>query len=188
MKRCAMWRTPAAAAIPSARRPALELPIFIATPIVGGGEPTSSRNDVRWCARSSRLRHAGTTSTKRNSAALSSWSEEARSIAFSSIAFSGLRVAGSASASLRPTASSSRSSAASSTMPLSLRRYAGAMEREVGLLSVVAPMFEEEETVPRFVERVAAALEGVDYELILVDDGSKDRTAEAMAVAAAGDA
>jgi polyisoprenyl-phosphate glycosyltransferase len=62
------------------------------------------------------------------------------------------------------------------------------MEREVGLLSVVAPMYEEEETVPRFVERVAAALEGVDYELILVDDGSKDRTAEAMAVAAAGDA
>jgi polyisoprenyl-phosphate glycosyltransferase len=61
------------------------------------------------------------------------------------------------------------------------------MEREVGLLSVVAPMYEEEEIVARFAERVAAALDGVDYELILVDDGSKDRTAEAMAGVAATD-
>jgi glycosyltransferase involved in cell wall biosynthesis len=60
------------------------------------------------------------------------------------------------------------------------------MEREVGLLSVVAPMFEEEEIVGRFAERVAAALDGVDYELILVDDGSKDRTVDAMAAVAAG--
>jgi polyisoprenyl-phosphate glycosyltransferase len=61
------------------------------------------------------------------------------------------------------------------------------MEREVGLLSVVAPMYEEEEIVARFAERVAAALDGVAYELILVDDGSKDRTAEAMAGVAATD-
>lgn len=61
------------------------------------------------------------------------------------------------------------------------------MEREVGLLSVVAPMFEEEEIVARFAERVAAALDGVDYELILVDDGSQDRTADAMAAAATAD-
>jgi dolichol-phosphate mannosyltransferase len=61
------------------------------------------------------------------------------------------------------------------------------MEREVGLLSVVAPMYEEEEIVGRFAERVAAALDGVDYELILVDDGSRDRTAEAMAEVAASD-
>jgi dolichol-phosphate mannosyltransferase len=61
------------------------------------------------------------------------------------------------------------------------------MEREVGLLSVVAPMYEEEEIVGRFAERVSAALDGVDYELILVDDGSKDRTAEAMAEVAAAD-
>src|SRR3954467_7068133 len=60
------------------------------------------------------------------------------------------------------------------------------MEREVGLLSVVAPMFEEEEIVGRFAERVGAALDGVDYELILVDDGSKDRTVDAMAAVAAG--
>src|SRR4051794_10240738 len=61
------------------------------------------------------------------------------------------------------------------------------MEREVGLLSVVAPMYEEEEIVGRFAERVGAALDGVDYELILVDDGSKDRTVEAMTAVAAGD-
>jgi polyisoprenyl-phosphate glycosyltransferase len=61
------------------------------------------------------------------------------------------------------------------------------MDREPELLSVVAPMYEEEDTVDPFTERVAAALEGVDYELILVDDGSKDRTAEAMARAAAAD-
>ncbi len=62
------------------------------------------------------------------------------------------------------------------------------MERELGLLSIVAPMFEEEEIVARFAERVAAALDGVDYELILVDDGSGDATAARMADAAAEDA
>jgi polyisoprenyl-phosphate glycosyltransferase len=62
------------------------------------------------------------------------------------------------------------------------------MERDIGLLSVVAPMYEEEEIVGRFAERVAAALDGVDYELILVDDGSQDRTAAAMAEVAATDA
>ena len=61
------------------------------------------------------------------------------------------------------------------------------MDREPELLSVVAPMYEEQDTVDPFTERVAAALEGVDYELILVDDGSKDATAAAMARAAAAD-
>ena len=56
---------------------------------------------MRWRARSSRLRQAGTTSTKRNSAAFSSASFEASSIAFSSAAFSGLRdVRGSAAGQL----------------------------------------------------------------------------------------
>ena len=59
------------------------------------------------------------------------------------------------------------------------------MERELGLLSVVAPMYEEEEIVARFAGRVAAALDGVDYELVLVDDGSRDATAARMADAAA---
>jgi glycosyltransferase involved in cell wall biosynthesis len=61
------------------------------------------------------------------------------------------------------------------------------MERELGLLSVVAPMYEEEEIVARFAERVAATLDGVDYELILVDDGSGDATAARMADVAAQD-
>src|SRR3954467_7124089 len=61
------------------------------------------------------------------------------------------------------------------------------MEREVGLLSVVAPMYEEEEIVARFAERVSAALDGVDYELILVDDGSRDATAARLAELAAVD-
>ncbi len=61
------------------------------------------------------------------------------------------------------------------------------MVREVSLLSVVAPMYDEEATVAPFAERVARALEGVEYELLLVDDGSKDGTAAAMAEAAAAD-
>ena len=61
------------------------------------------------------------------------------------------------------------------------------MIREVGLLSVVAPMYEEEDTVDPFTERVAAALGDLNYELILVNDGSKDGTRDAMAAAAARD-
>src|SRR3954466_1934051 len=61
------------------------------------------------------------------------------------------------------------------------------MSREPGLLSVVAPMYEEEATVDPFTERVDAALEGLNYELVLVNDGSKDGTRDAMAAAAARD-
>src|SRR3954449_12770346 len=183
MKRWAMCLTPAAAASPSARRPAFEFPIRIATPTDGGGSVISPRKPVRWRARSSRLRVAGTTSTKRNSAALSSASEEARSIALSSIAFKGLRVVGSALARRLPTSNNSRSSAVPSTMRKTLRPMAR-LER---LLSVVAPMKDEEETVEPFLARVRAALEGVTFEVILVDDGSKDGTVAAMEAAAAED-
>jgi dolichol-phosphate mannosyltransferase len=61
------------------------------------------------------------------------------------------------------------------------------MAREPRLLSVVAPMYEEEDTVDPFTARVAAALDGLDYELILVNDGSKDRTRDAMVKAAERD-
>jgi polyisoprenyl-phosphate glycosyltransferase len=55
------------------------------------------------------------------------------------------------------------------------------------LLSVVAPMYEEQAIVRPFVERVNAALEGVDYELVVVDDGSKDGTGAALSALAAAD-
>jgi dolichol-phosphate mannosyltransferase len=61
------------------------------------------------------------------------------------------------------------------------------MIREPELLSVVAPMYEEEDTVDPFTERVEAALGHLNYELILVNDGSKDRTRDAMAAAAERD-
>jgi dolichol-phosphate mannosyltransferase len=61
------------------------------------------------------------------------------------------------------------------------------MTREVRLLSVVAPMYDEEDTVDPFTERVEKALGHLNYELILVNDGSKDRTRDAMAKAAERD-
>jgi polyisoprenyl-phosphate glycosyltransferase len=54
------------------------------------------------------------------------------------------------------------------------------MSREPRLLSVVAPMFDEEETVDVFYERVRTALDALQFELILVDDASTDRTPEAL--------
>ena len=61
------------------------------------------------------------------------------------------------------------------------------MARDPALLSVVAPMFEEEDSVRPFAARVDAALRGVDYELVLVDDGSRDGTGAALAALAADD-
>jgi polyisoprenyl-phosphate glycosyltransferase len=50
----------------------------------------------------------------------------------------------------------------------------------VGLVSVVAPMFDEEGTVEAFYDRVRRALDGVRFELVLVDDASRDRTPELL--------
>jgi glycosyltransferase involved in cell wall biosynthesis len=55
------------------------------------------------------------------------------------------------------------------------------------LVSVVAPMHDEAETVARFHERVAAALEGETWELVIVDDGSRDGTPAALARLSAAD-
>jgi len=49
-------------------------------------------------------------------------------------------------------------------------------DRNPALVSVVAPLFDEEGTAEEFRRRVRAALQGFDYELVLVDDGSTDRT------------
>lgn len=45
-------------------------------------------------------------------------------------------------------------------------------------LSVVVTVYNEEENVIPLCQREYAALEGIDYELILVDDGSSDKTVE----------
>ena len=48
-------------------------------------------------------------------------------------------------------------------------------EREV---SVVVPLFNEQDNVPILQAELASALEGRDYEIIFVDDGSSDATVE----------
>jgi dolichol-phosphate mannosyltransferase len=49
--------------------------------------------------------------------------------------------------------------------------------------SVVAPVFNEVETLPRFYERVVAVMEGLGepFELVLIDDGSRDGSAQVLA-------
>lgn len=48
-------------------------------------------------------------------------------------------------------------------------------------VSVVVPLFNEEENVPILQAELAAALVGLDYEIIFVNDGSSDRTMERIA-------
>jgi glycosyltransferase involved in cell wall biosynthesis len=55
------------------------------------------------------------------------------------------------------------------------------------LVSVVAPVYNEVETLPEFHRRVSAALAGREYELVLVNDGSTDGSAELLERIAAED-
>jgi dolichol-phosphate mannosyltransferase len=50
-------------------------------------------------------------------------------------------------------------------------------------LSVVVPLYNEEANVPILQEELRVALKGRDYEIIFVDDGSVDRTAERIETA-----
>ena len=54
-------------------------------------------------------------------------------------------------------------------------------------LSVVAPCFNEQEVLPEFLRRIHAVLDGIggSSEIVLVDDGSRDGTWQAMIEAAA---
>jgi glycosyltransferase involved in cell wall biosynthesis len=53
-------------------------------------------------------------------------------------------------------------------------------ERRLDLLSVVVPLHDEEDTVRELCRRVDAALMGVPFELILVDDASTDGTPQLL--------
>src|SRR5882762_11597149 len=54
-------------------------------------------------------------------------------------------------------------------------------------LSVVIPAYNEEQRLPRTIEEIERYLDGrgLDYELIIVDDGSTDGTRQVMDAAAA---
>ncbi len=53
-------------------------------------------------------------------------------------------------------------------------------ERQLDLLSVVAPVYNEEDLIDEFYARVCRALDGLRFELVLVDDGSSDGTSRAL--------
>jgi glycosyltransferase involved in cell wall biosynthesis len=53
-------------------------------------------------------------------------------------------------------------------------------KRTLGFLSVCAPVYNEEDLVEEFYRRTTAALQAYDYELIIVNDGSKDGTPEIL--------
>jgi glycosyltransferase involved in cell wall biosynthesis len=68
-----------------------------------------------------------------------------------------------------------------------MRGVATITGRTLRLLSVVAPMFNEEETAREFYRRVCTALEGIPFELLVVDDGSTDGTPAVLRELAAAD-
>lgn len=53
------------------------------------------------------------------------------------------------------------------------------------MISVVVPVYNEEANVAELADRVSAALAPREFELVVVDDGSRDGTAEALAALAA---
>jgi dolichol-phosphate mannosyltransferase len=53
-----------------------------------------------------------------------------------------------------------------------------------GLISIVIPLYHEADNIPPLLERIRESLQTLRYELILVDDGSRDRTVEAVKQAA----
>lgn len=84
-------------------------------------------------------------------------------------------------------------SAPSFTDPRALRiQRNGTMEDRTGIadmISVVIPLYNEAANVPLLLERVTQAVEalGRDYEIVLVNDGSRDLTGQQMDLAAKKD-
>jgi dolichol-phosphate mannosyltransferase len=60
-------------------------------------------------------------------------------------------------------------------------------QRRPRLLSVVAPVYNEQELIEKFIKRACAALADYSFELVLVNDGSADGTPEMLDRAAATD-
>src|SRR5688572_9378846 len=54
-------------------------------------------------------------------------------------------------------------------------------DRHLALRSIVAPMLDEEGTARVFYERVRDAVDGLPWELVVVDDGSTDATPRILA-------
>ncbi|HLZ47380.1 MAG TPA: glycosyltransferase, partial [Candidatus Limnocylindria bacterium] len=52
------------------------------------------------------------------------------------------------------------------------------------MLSVVVPTYNEAGSIPKLAERLRAALAGREWELVVVDDGSPDGTADIAAALA----
>jgi polyisoprenyl-phosphate glycosyltransferase len=65
---------------------------------------------------------------------------------------------------------------------------AGVGPRRLDLLSIVAPVYNEEATIEEFYARVRSALEGYPFELVLVDDGSTDGSPALLEALADNDA
>jgi glycosyltransferase involved in cell wall biosynthesis len=59
--------------------------------------------------------------------------------------------------------------------------------RELSLMSVVAPVYNEADLIDEFYARTCAALNGIPFELVLVDDGSTDGTPLRLEQLAAAD-
>jgi len=59
--------------------------------------------------------------------------------------------------------------------------------RQLSLLSVVAPVYNEDATIEEFYTRVCTALDTLPFELVLVDDGSSDGTPMKLEALAAND-
>ena len=55
------------------------------------------------------------------------------------------------------------------------------------LISVIVPVFNESETLNLLIDELSAALDGEDWEVIFVNDGSHDRSAEILLEAAQAD-